>query len=65
MGPYRGIAFAIVGVSVAIFGLSISIIGLAVTQAYPSNVNIGTLLGAIVALAGVIIALTSAISIKE
>jgi hypothetical protein len=65
MRPYRGIAFAIVGTSVAIFGLSLSIVGLAFTQVYSGNVNVATPFGAIVAIAGVIIALTSAVSIKE
>jgi hypothetical protein len=65
MLPYRSIAFALLGISIAIFGLSVSLFGLALTQVYPGVVNLGVLIGAAIALMGVIIAFVSAISLKE
>ncbi len=66
MQPNKGIAFGLLGITIAIFGLSVSMIGVAYTQAYSSTgVNVGVAVGAVIAYAGIIVALVPALSLKE
>ena len=64
MRPFKSVTFSLLGVAIGIFGLSVSIGGLALTQLYPNGVNIGIVVGTIIALVGVIVAL-AALSVKE
>ena len=59
MRPYKSVTSSLLGVAIGIFGLSVSIVGLA------TNAPIGTVVGAMIALVGLTVALTSALSVKE